>query len=155
MNQYQPELGSYTPSPKPAIKRLPLPTLEECRFHAACIGLPESEADKFFHFYSSKNWFVGKTRMVLWHGAMAGWKLRYEERVREKAAREQQRVAEPSRNVQLIGWRDELRRVEDAMKNVKGAHWFDGRWDGDKWRVEYNRLANRKCELVKLLGMAI
>lgn len=53
-------------------------SLEEVRLLAAKTGLPPEEADKFFHFYESKGWKVGKTPMKSVASAMAGWKLRWQ-----------------------------------------------------------------------------
>lgn len=52
------------------------PSIEEIRFHALKIGLSEPESERFFHFYESNGWRVGKVSMKSWHSAMAGWKLR-------------------------------------------------------------------------------
>lgn len=52
------------------------PTLEEVKLAAAKTGLPESEAEKFFNYYASKGWLVGKSPMKSWTHALAGWKLR-------------------------------------------------------------------------------
>ena len=48
------------------------PTLEEIREHFAQKGYPE-EAERFYYFYESKGWFVGKTKMKKWKMAAAGW----------------------------------------------------------------------------------
>ena len=61
-------------------RRFTPPIREELDMHAAKIGLPAVEVDKFVAFYVSKNWMVGKTKMKSWQGAMTGWKLRWEER---------------------------------------------------------------------------
>lgn len=55
------------------------PTVEELKLQAAKIGLPEREAEKFFCYYASKGWMVGKTKMKQWRIALTGWKLRWEE----------------------------------------------------------------------------
>lgn len=52
------------------------PSLEEVKLVAAKTGLPESEAEKFFHYYESNGWRVGKQKMKLWSSALAGWKIR-------------------------------------------------------------------------------
>lgn len=57
------------------------PTQDMCRLQAAKIGLPQREADKFWLYYDSNGWRVGRTLMRNWHSAMAGWKMRYEERI--------------------------------------------------------------------------
>lgn len=58
------------------------PTLEEVELAAAKIGLPQIEAQKFFYFYESKAWKVGKVRMVSFPSALAGWKLNWIDRQR-------------------------------------------------------------------------
>jgi len=59
--------------------RFQIPSEEELRLHASKIGLPIPEMLKFQAFYESKGWMVGKRQMKSWHGAMAGWKIRWEE----------------------------------------------------------------------------
>jgi len=36
-------------------------------------GSTKTEAQKFFDFYESKNWMVGKNKMANWKSAAAGW----------------------------------------------------------------------------------
>lgn len=55
------------------------PTKEELNLHAAKIGLPASEVDKFINHYESNGWKVGKNAMKSWQFAMSGWKTRWEE----------------------------------------------------------------------------
>jgi hypothetical protein len=50
------------------------PTMEEIKLACAKIGLPESEGEKFFDFYESKGWKVGKNPMVSWPHALSNWK---------------------------------------------------------------------------------
>ncbi len=56
------------------------PTMEEVLLAGAKIMLPEIECQKFFFFYESKSWFVGKSKMQVWKAALSGWKLRWMER---------------------------------------------------------------------------
>lgn len=56
------------------------PTMEECRLNAAKIGLAETEVGRFFDFYESNGWRVGKNPMKSTAGAMANWKRNYDER---------------------------------------------------------------------------
>ena len=42
--------------------------------YAAEIYLPVTEADKFYDFYSSKGWLVGKAAMKDWRAALRNWK---------------------------------------------------------------------------------
>ena len=52
------------------------PTVEEVKLQSAKIGLPDIEAEKFFSYYSSKGWTVGRSPMRSWVQALTGWKLR-------------------------------------------------------------------------------
>ena len=35
----------------------------------------KKESQRFFHFYESKNWYVGKNKMQKWKSAVANWVL--------------------------------------------------------------------------------
>lgn len=64
----------------PTPKQFSPPTMEEALLHASKVGLPEREAQKFWFFYDSKSWKVGKSPMKQWRSSMALWKLNYQER---------------------------------------------------------------------------
>ena len=70
--------GPPSEPPKPKTQ-FTAPTLEMCKLQAAKIGLSELEAEKFFHFYESKGWSVGKGKMVSWVSSMSGWKIKSNE----------------------------------------------------------------------------
>ncbi len=55
------------------------PEQEQVKLLAAKMGLPAVEADKFWAYYESNGWKVGRNKMVDWHKALAGWKMRYED----------------------------------------------------------------------------
>jgi hypothetical protein len=50
------------------------PTAEAVRLQCAKIGLPESEAEKFWNYHESKGWVVGRAPMKNWHAALQTWK---------------------------------------------------------------------------------
>jgi len=60
------------------------PSIEQLTDFFASKGLPSTtagiQAQKFVAFYESKGWVVGKTKMVSWRSAAAGWFLRGVER---------------------------------------------------------------------------
>lgn len=60
------------------------PSIESIKLHCAKIGLPDSEGDKFFNFYASKGWFVGKSKMKSWTHALIGWRGRWQETAHAK-----------------------------------------------------------------------
>jgi hypothetical protein len=52
------------------------PTLPEVVFYMREKGGTEKDGNRFFTYYESVNWYVGKKRMVNWKAAAAGWLLR-------------------------------------------------------------------------------
>ena len=50
------------------------PQLADVKHYAGRLGLPESEADKFFNYYTSNGWKVGKNAMKSWPHAVANWR---------------------------------------------------------------------------------
>lgn len=63
------------------------PSKDEMEIHAAKIGLPASEVDRFFNYYESNGWRVGKNPMKSWRAAMVNWKLNYEQRTYQSNGR--------------------------------------------------------------------
>jgi len=64
------------PAAKPQQHRATAPpTLDELKLQAAKIGLPDNEAEKFFNYYESNGWRVGKNPMRSWSAALTNWKL--------------------------------------------------------------------------------
>lgn len=64
-------------SPSPAKRsREPFvkPTVEQVKEHGATIGVDEQTCEKFWYFYESKGWKVGKNSMKCWKSAMVTWK---------------------------------------------------------------------------------
>jgi hypothetical protein len=57
------------------------PTPEEAKEHAQSIGLPERESQKFYDYFASNGWLVGKARtpMQSWHAALRNWKRNWED----------------------------------------------------------------------------
>lgn len=63
-----------------AIRVFQKPDLETVSLAMTKAGAPDTEAEKFIHFYESKGWKVGKTQMVSWQGALGGWVARWREK---------------------------------------------------------------------------
>ena len=55
--------------------RMATPTVAECVDYFKKKNCPEAEneAEKFWDFYESKGWMVGKNHMKKWHSAAANW----------------------------------------------------------------------------------
>ena len=83
-----PEVCFPSPSPSPIIKiqadkpprvRFQKPTLEQLNTKADLIGLPTTEVDKFWNYYESNGWKVGKNPMKSWPAALQNWLSRVRE----------------------------------------------------------------------------
>lgn len=77
-----PEVCFPSPSPSPITKiqadkpprvRFQKPTVELLTAEAIKIGLPVTEVDKFWNYYESNGWKVGKNSMKSWPATMKGW----------------------------------------------------------------------------------
>lgn len=127
-------------------KKFTPPTIEECLLQAAKIGLSDHEAQKFYYYYDAKGWMVGRTPMVQWRSAMAGWRLRADERT---AAR---KVESPV--ARRIGLQQHHRRLTEKLATLKlKGQYQDDRTD--EWRAQMKEtkrdLAFVEAELDKLL----
>jgi len=56
------------------LSRFQKPTLEAVKLAAAKAGLPDIEAEKFFNYYESNGWRVGRNPMKSWIHALTNWK---------------------------------------------------------------------------------
>jgi len=83
-----PEACFPSPSPSPITKiqadkppstRFQKPTLEQLNTKAALIGLSTTEVDKFWNYYESNGWKVGKNPMKSWPAALQNWLSRVRE----------------------------------------------------------------------------
>lgn len=116
--------------------------MEELELQATKIGLPLLEAKKFFCFYESKGWRVGKNLMRNWRIAMGGWKLRWEEK------------RQPSPSMRAYIHQKELERVMEKMKSIRNSYMEHQGWDAlDK--AKFNELKARKLQLQELLGVKV
>lgn len=50
------------------------PTTEQVKLAGVKMGLPEAECEKFFNYYESNGWKVGKNPMKSWPHALINWK---------------------------------------------------------------------------------
>ena len=58
------------------IKNFQIPEISELVEYFELRHSTEIEAAKFYNFYQSKNWMVGKSKMKDWRAAANGWVLR-------------------------------------------------------------------------------
>ena len=65
-------------------KRFTPPTIEDVQSYANEKGYSEFDAEKFWCYYDSKGWMVGKNKMSNWKSAVTGWHKREEEKKPKK-----------------------------------------------------------------------
>lgn len=94
------------------------PTLAEVELAAAKIGLPEIEAHKFWNYYESNGWRVGRVKMVSFLNALAGWKLRWIERQPNGQQVSQRSFRNNSPPVPVKDWRDRI--LDNVAKELEG-----------------------------------
>lgn len=130
------------------------PTLEECRLQAAKVGLPDIEAEKFWNYFESNGWRVGRNPMKSFSHALAGWKLRWQERMDRSKGMYRDGglvVATPQSNIGRYIHQKELERVMEAIKRIRNGYSENMTYSQKDWE-ELQRLRKRRDELKKWLG---
>lgn len=120
-------------------------SIEAVRLQGAKAGLSPIECEKFFNFYESKGWLVGKTRMKSLPHAIAGWKLR---------------LQTPTARYDSVY---ELRSILDAKEKIaaelKNRHSYESpfglEWDDQIAKAEYMELRQGIRELTVKLARLI
>lgn len=124
------------PTPDPEPRRFVPPSVEQCIEAGKANGMPDTEGQKFWFFYDSKNWLVGRTKMKQWRSAMAGWALRWRER--------QEKLAPSTSNTVALS--KELDRI--LAKLSKGKDYFDA-----PTKDERTQLKARAAQIKMTLGL--
>lgn len=121
------------------------PKLEAVKARAATQGLPESEAIRFFGYYESNGWRVGKNPMKSWHGAMVTWRETW---------RGSNGAVTRTNGANTVLLQKEYDRILERMRTVKGNYASHQTWD-KKDAEEWGKLKARRDELRKILGITI
>lgn len=72
------------------VSKFKKPSLDEVKLAGDKGGLPEAEAVKFFNYYESNGWKVGRNPMRSLPHAIANWRVRWEEKRPSRPAEQQQ-----------------------------------------------------------------
>ena len=118
------------------------PTIEAVKLAAVKIGLSEAEAEKFFDFYESKGWKVGKTPMVSMPHALANWK------------RGRQEEATKPNGAQTVLLGQEFQRCITRMATLRQNYGDHQTWCADD-KAEFLKLKVRRDELKTILGIKV
>lgn len=129
--------------PQMAQPKFQPPTIGETLLHCAKIGLPEREGEKFLAYFDSVGWVVGKSKkpMVSWRGALATWKLNWQERGEINST--------PSASILSIRNQEALKRVEARIQAIRGQFPIPAI---DPRRTELSNLKTERNRLMKELG---
>ncbi len=122
------------------------PTLDEVRLQAQKIGLPDLEAQKFYHYYESNGWKVGRNKMVSFSHALQHWKIVWQEH-NGNTSRHM-----TGADVVILG--REYERILQRMQAIKGTYSSHQGWteeDVAQWR----KLVSRRDELRGILGIRV
>lgn len=124
------------------------PTLDEMKLHAAKIGLPESEAEKCFHYYESNGWRVGKNPMKSWQSAMINWRKNWQERGGTNLTNGSSKPGLRPHEIKIV-----IEAKERQAAELKRKHCSDVAM-GDSWHNKdaHQQFINIKQEIKKLNG---
>lgn len=101
---------SYSPPPKkvPTSPRMQRPTQEDVTEYMGQILMPKKEAAKYFDFYESCGWFVGKKPMRCWQAAARNWKRNYLDQGGQLLARPPKTPKQEQQLEQTQSWKPKL-----------------------------------------------
>lgn len=90
-------IAQASPSNASSISAFGKPTIDSVILQAAKIGLPEAEANKFFNYYESNGWKVGRNPMKSWTAALINWRSNWQNGVygRNNGGKEPSRIDPP------------------------------------------------------------
>ena len=108
------------------------PTLESVKQEALKMELPEIEAEKFFSYFSSNGWYVGKVRMKSWTWALNNWRLRIIQTQPKEQAVKKRTVYELTHIIEA------KRMLSDELKRRFSSETANGRkWTNESARQEF------------------
>lgn len=134
------DVGSVKPKP---------PTLEMVKEEALRIGLSEIEAEKFYSYFESNGWMVGRVKMKSWTAALNNWRLRSHQGKPREEARRERTVYEITKIIEA------KRKIADQILFANSSETANGRkWSSELARARFRKLVSEIKELVeKLAGM--
>lgn len=132
------------------------PTIEEVLLAGAKGGLPEHECRKFHAYYESNGWRVGRNPMKSLGGALATWRIKWEESGGPNRAHPSQTAPGVSTAAQGILHQKELERVETALRKLsdQASHDAFGPHYSPEQVLARQKLRARRAELLRLLNFS-
>ena len=120
------------------------PTGSEVIGHGVKIGLSEAECQKFYDYYESNGWRVGRNPMKNWRSAMANWKRNVDETASEP---------EKLTPAEMILKQKALERVEARLIYIRGQKPPNGWKSTDALFQELQLLKGERTLLMGILSL--
>lgn len=114
------------------------PTIQEAKEYADSIGFKTFEDVKWWHFYNSKNWMVGKNKMKSWKSAVWTWFAGTEE---WRELQRQKNITKATVKRARDDWTDYIQRASEIkLKEMRKApEWEHIYWLIDELRPEIKK----------------
>jgi hypothetical protein len=149
------EQNGISPPPQPEFAERP--NESEVKFYAGVIGLAEWKALDWLDEMRGGGWLDYQHRAIGdWRACLRRVKTKWEADGRPKTPPVARQSPVPTANngAELILRQNELKRVEERMRVIKGSYEQHSTWDEDH-RKEYAKLRDRKKELITMLGLTV
>lgn len=123
------------------------PKMDEVAEYAKQRELPPIEAEKFFNYYESNGWRVGRNPMKDWRRALINWQLNASSFASSSPSG---KISGADKVIFGHEFQRVLQRIKDLEQSVDSHRDFDS-----KQREEHLKLKVRRDELKKILGITI
>ena len=101
------------------------PTMAEAKEFATSIGFYTFDVAKWWHFYNSKNWMVGKNKMQNWKSAVWTW---FTDTPEYRELKRQERMTKERESKQRYMWGGYIRDASEIklieMRNAREWEWL-------------------------------
>jgi hypothetical protein len=118
------------------------PTLEQVKIESLKISLPEIEADKFYSYFESNGWMVGRVKMKSWTAALNNWRLRQHQGQTKSEASHKRTVYDLKNIIEAN------QKIADQIKRSNSYEVATGRkWHSELARGKYRSIIEHIKEL--------
>lgn len=134
------------------------PDFESVKLHGIKIGLPESECEKFWNYYESNGWRVGKNPMRLWTAAMANWKRHWIEYTGGVNGVNKSNGSNGAKTQSVFELREIIKAKESQAVELRLKHCSEvamgDQWNNGQARQKYFTLKNEIKDINKRIANA-
>jgi len=130
-------------------KKMGKPTSDDILRHGTRIGLPVEECQKFFNYYESNGWRVGKNPMKSWTAAMVNWRTNWQGNS-GNAGPANGNSGTHLTGAQLVFKQKALERLETRLQVIRGKFPLA---KGSAIEVEFTTLKAERAVIMTQLGL--